>query len=583
MKFFTLFLLLFCAFQTHVFAQNICKLDSITKRKIDSMYVSASKANQIKGVSIAIVEKGEIVYATGYGLEDMGNQIPASAASIYRIGSITKSFTALSILQLQEKGLLHIDSSIQNYLPEFELAGSNNQSSALPLRAIMSHTAGLPGDLMNGFFTEEPPASAWTLAQLKQIKPSYPVNYCHAYSNLGFELLGAVIQRTGELTYEDYLIENIFNPLHLTSTFVYPEEGMRTPFSYNGKKEVLEPPIRDAAAGLIHSNVLDMANYLMMYLNQGRFQENTLVSAASIAQMQTNQLQQIVLNDGADYGLGLYSKDFYYKTPTDSIAVKVVGHGGDTYTFHADMKFIPELGIGVVILTNTVGGQRINAGEKLLSLYLKSKYDAKLKPIPVEAPKVTYRTPKPGHYILTNLVFEIQNTEKFKIKQGPALIVATHQEAGYYTLTARLFGLIPLPIKNQAVFFEELNSKLYVRSLDLKTKKSAFIGQEIHPEPISQAWEQAYGKYTITNAFACRNCQDIDITFDDAVLEVGEQNGYLKFSMKNAGQMINFVYYANCTEDKVALTLGIGRNNGETFRILENGNIYYSGFEFKRQ
>lgn len=547
------------------------------------MYLAATKANQIKGVSIAIVDKGEIVYATGYGYEKVSNQIPASAASIYRIGSITKSFTALSILQLQEKGLLHIDSSIQNYLPEFQLAGSNNWSSSIPLRAIMSHTAGLPGDLMNGFFTEEPPSSAWTLAQLKQVYPSYPVHYCHAYSNLGYELLGEVIQRTGGLSYEDYLIENVFNPLHLTATYVYPEEGIHTPFSYNGKKEVLEPPIRDAAAGLIHSNVLDMANYLMMYLNKGSIQGKVLASEESILQMETNQLNQIVLNDGADYGLGLYSKNFYYKTPTDSIAVKIVGHGGDTYTFHADMKFIPELGVGVVILTNTVGGQSINAGEKLLSLYLKNKNQAKLKPLPIEAQQVSYQTPKLGHYILTNLVFDIKNTEKFKLKQGPAHIIATHQEIGYYTLKARLFGFLPFPIKNQAVYFEALNGTLFIRSLDLKTKKSAYLGQEIESKPISQAWQQAKGKYIITNAFACRNCQDIDIAFDKAVLEVEEQNGFLKFSMTNAGQMINFVYYANCTEDNVALTLGIGRNNGETFRLLDNGNIFYSGFEFKRK
>lgn len=579
MKF--IFCLVFSFGLTHLFGQNVCTINVGLKDKIDSMYASLIKSNEMMGVSIAIVDHGEIVYATGYGFEDVKNQKPASANSIYRIGSITKSFTALSIMQLQEKGVVHLDSSIEKYVTDFQI-GSHFIHKAIPLRAILSHTSGLPGDLLNGFFTEEPPSSEWTLLQLKQIHLSYPPGYCHAYSNLGYELLGELIERTSGQTYETYLNEHIFKPLNMTSSFVYVKEDRKPPLSYNGKQEVIEPPIRDASAGLIHSSARDMGNFLIMLLNKGEFRGNQVVSESSISQMRKNQLNQITLTDNSNYGFGLYTKNFTYQNETDSIPISIVGHGGDTYTFHADMKFIPELGVGVVVLTNTVGGERMNSGERLLKLYLDTTNYVKFIPLNPSETNKPFAKPNKGFYAINNMVFELKDARKFQLKQGSVKIKAKQHDLGYYTIKGLIFGLIPIPIKNQALYFEEIEHQLYIRSLDLHSKKSNFIGLQIHPKGISQEWINALGNYRITNAYPCRECSKLDIHFEDAILNVSEEKGFLRFTLKNAGQMINFENFANEIEEHVALTHGIGRNNGDTFRILENGTLYYSGFVFEK-
>ncbi|MFN6076519.1 MAG: serine hydrolase domain-containing protein [Fluviicola sp.] len=349
-KIFTTIILCFFFFGLN--AQQICLIDSLTKKKIDSTYLALMKENKVSGMSIAIVDNGQIVYATGYGFSDVEAQTPATSKSIYRIGSITKSFTALSVMQLQQQGKLSVKDDLKQHIPEFAIGFQKNQVQPIYLRNIMAHTAGLPSDLMNGFFTENPPSFAWTIEQSSKVKMSYPLAYSHSYSNFGYEILGEIVARKGEMDYEKYIQRQIFSPLGMNASFVYPNEVNNTPKSYLGKKLIDEPLIRDAAAGLIHSNVEDMSNYLMMYLNRGKLNGQQILDSLSIVEMEKKQTEDLKLKENSNFGYGLYSNSYYFKTEEDSSIVTIIGHGGDTYTFHADMKYIPELGVGVVLLTS---------------------------------------------------------------------------------------------------------------------------------------------------------------------------------------------------------------------------------------
>jgi CubicO group peptidase (beta-lactamase class C family) len=579
-KLFTLISFIF--FVLGLNAQQICLIDSLTKKKIDSTYLALMKENKVTGMSIAIVDNGQIVYATGYGFSDVEAQTPATSKSIYRIGSITKSFTALSIMQLQQKGKLAVNDELKQHIPEFAIGFQKNQVQPIYLRNIMAHTAGLPSDLMNGFFTENPPSFAWTIEQSSKVKMSYPLAYSHSYSNFGYEILGEIVARKGEMDYEKYLQTNIFSPLGMNASFVYPNEVNNTPKSYLGKTLIDEPLIRDAAAGLIHSNVEDMSNYLMMYLNRGILNEQQILDSLSIIEMEKKQTEDLKLKENSNFGYGLYSNSYYLKKGSDSSIVKIIGHGGDTYTFHADMKYIPELGVGVVLLTNSAGGNAINSGQRLLRLYLKSKSNSTLRLVPSDSIPPIKNEFEKGKYCITNFVFEANDENKLKFKQGPAKIVAKKQAEGYYTMKAYIFGFVPIKIKDQAFYFEKMEGKVFVKALNLSNNSTEYIGYKVDENKISESWKDAKGKYKVVNPIECDECTKMDINFENLTLEVSGKDGMVYLSIGGKGVGISGNFYGLNESEKCVITIGIGRGNAETFLILENGNIFYSGFEFEK-
>lgn len=563
-------------------AQEICLIDSLTKKKIDSTYLALMIENKVSGMSIAIVDNGKIVYAKGYGFEDVEANIPASSKSMYRIGSITKSFTALSIMQLQSKGLLSVNDELKTHIPEFKIGFQNEVQSPILLRHMMAHISGMPSDMMNGFFTENPPSIDWTIKQTAQMKMSYQSAYSHSYSNLAYNFLGEVVARKSNQKYENYIQTEIFSPLGMKASFIYPDEKNKTPKSYFGKTLVDEPLIADAAAGLIHSNVEDMSKYVMMYLNRGTLNGVRILDSLSILEMENKQTEELFLDENGNFGYGLYSGSYYYKKDNDSSLVKIIGHGGDTYTFHADMKYIPELGVGVVLLTNSTGGNSVNSGQRLLRLYLKERDDAKLKVKVKDSLQNIKNEFEKGTYCITNFVFEANNEKQIKFKQGPAKIKASLQEEGYYTMKAFMFGFIPFKIKNQAFYFENLNGIVYVKALNLSDNSTEYIGCKLEAASISESWKKSFGSYKVINAIPCDECPKMDLNFQNLTLEVSEKNGFLYFKLGGKDVGIDENFFAQVESEKCAISVGIGRSNGNTFRILENGNIFYSGFEFER-
>ena len=291
---------------------QINNLSKAVKNSIDSTYSSLIKKNKVIGTSIAIVDNGEIVYANGYGFSDLKNQIKADANTIYGIGSITKSFTALSIMQLQEEKKLKVTNSIKDYLHELDIENPFDDGNQIYINDILSHTSGLPSDVSNGFFVDNPPSISWLIKELNKQRMISPRQYKFAYSNAGYGLLGELITRVSGITYADYLKQNIFTPLNMTSSSI-GYELPNTSKTYDGKKETKEPSIRDVAAGFISSNVIDLSIYINMLINNGDFNNKQIISSNSVSEMEKDQLENVLLSEPISYGYALFQ---------DSIRVK---------------------------------------------------------------------------------------------------------------------------------------------------------------------------------------------------------------------------------------------------------------------
>ena len=565
-------------------AAQINMISEDLRAEIDSTYTTLLKRNKVTGTSIAIVDNGEIVYATGYGFSDLENKKKADANTIYGIGSITKTFTALSIMQLQEQEKLRVTNSIKDYLVDLKIENPFNDINQIYISDILCHTSGLPSDIANGFFVDNPPTISWVIKELNKQRLISPRRYISAYSNVGYGLLGEVISRVSGLSYGDYLRQNIFTPLNMTSSSIGYELD-NTSKTYNGNKETVEPTVRDVAAGFISSNVIDMSNFISMLIGDGSFKSNQIISSNSIVDMESDQLTNVSLTQPFAYGYALMIDSIKIKNhkKKDSTIVSIIGHGGDTHAFHADLAYIPEQKVGAVVLTNSVNGRSMSEASKLLKIYLERSKDIEVD-LDYISP-ISYKgvTPKDdeifGKYNLGQLIIDVKDINKIKFKQGPVkAILYKKTNSNNYSLKVWVFGFIPIKIKDQEFKFTKVNDEIYAKRLDTKTKYEFYLGKKNKVNlPYPESWKSMYGKYELTGKIYETTNRLYD--FSDLKLTASEKSGFLKVDLKSKSMFSGTLHF-DMISDKSAVLGGIGRGNGDVLRILENGNLYYSGFEF---
>lgn len=179
----------------------------------------------LTGLSVAVVARGETVAAFGKGWADKEGERPLDGATPMPVGSVSKLFTSLAVVQLSRRGLLDLNAPIGTYLPELHLA--EEAENRITLAQILSHHGGLPGDFLEGWHLEDPGLDAMRAlpAALKGTPLISEPGTHFAYSNLGFSLLGSVVERVGGKPYDRYIREEIFAPAGMANGRVFPEPG----------------------------------------------------------------------------------------------------------------------------------------------------------------------------------------------------------------------------------------------------------------------------------------------------------------------------------------------------------------------
>ena len=572
-------------------SQDYNSLKPDVKQTIDSTYEALIKKHKVIGTSIAIVKDGEIIYANGYGYQNVKDSIRADENTIYRIGSCTKSFTALSLMQLDEKEKLNVDNPIQDYVPEIKIQSRFTDKNDILIKDILTHSSGLPSDIMNGFFCDNPPNADWLIGKLNQCTMSAPKGYQHSYSNTGYGLLGKLIEVVTEQQYEAYVRTNIFEPLGMSSSSVIPSESQKKYLSkgYMNGKAMDETMIRDAAAGLIHSNVIDMAKYINMYLSDGQAQDLQLASSESIEEMEKDGLKDLVLQTGRQWGYGLYAVNISVRDDKDTLETRLIGHGGDTWAFHADFQYIPELNLGAVILTNSNTGPKISSAKRLLDVYLKASENKTVKVLnkTKDPERPTDKVCKPediiGQYHIGGVTINVKAPDKIKFRQrGAKIVMKPKNDSLTYGAKVKLFSLIPIKIKNQEFKFVEYDDQVYMKLVRPGSGNETYISTKTIPKEIPQAWQKVLGEYTMVgDYFECKDCPYMD--FENLGMELKIENDVLVLKLKGKAKDTNRDIKFGVVSNSMAVSFGIGRNSGETLKIMENGQLFYSGFEFRKQ
>ena len=333
-------------------------------RQVDALFASYV-TDRSPGAAVIVIQNGQILHEAGYGYADLAKGTPITPAQIFHLASVGKQFTALAVLLLQQQGKLALDDPIEQYLPEL-----SNFGNEVTIRRLLNHTSGMPdaysGDLDKALMER---SSRPTYGDLLAVLSTaggllFSPGFKFEYSNTGYDVLGALIERVSGEPYPDFLEEKIFGPLGMKNTFSLPSPRQKNDpllaHSYVRYQGVIQPydtyPLDDiVGSGTIYSTVEDMFLY-----------DQALYSDAIVSQTTLTQaFQPAVLYDGSKYPYG-----FGWELKDENGIISYL-HSGKWLGYQSDYERFPGLKLSIVVLMNWNYGPNVAKIESAIrNIYL---------------------------------------------------------------------------------------------------------------------------------------------------------------------------------------------------------------------
>jgi CubicO group peptidase (beta-lactamase class C family) len=354
--------------------------------QLESRARSFVREHRLPGVAAGVVHGDELVWSTGVGFADVAARRAPDAATLYRIASITKTFTGTAIMQLRDEGGLHLDDPATKYLPELRPAESPfGAIETVTIRRMLSHESGLMGD---------PPGTDWSapayeadpaasLARVAEIGTRVPPSTQQKYSNLAYQLLGEIVSRVSGVPYAEYLRAQILEPLGLASTSLDPlPDGLAsrraTGYAARGFSDVLREsvaaPITQAEGGL-WSCVSDLARWVSFQLREdgGPRGGAQVLDGATLAEMHKPRYL------GDEAWTEAWGVAWYAVRRGDVVWVQ---HAGGLHGFITNVCFDPKQRVGAIALVNGLG----EAQELAMEIATLAREAIVAAPAPIEPP-----------------------------------------------------------------------------------------------------------------------------------------------------------------------------------------------------
>ena len=320
------------------------------ERLVDSVLAVRMGAEHVPGAAFVLVQDGKPVLAKGYGVVDLDTRRAVSPDStIWRIGSITKVFTALAVLQLVDRGHIRLDRDVNIYLRRLQVPPTFHE----PVTAahLLTHTAGFdetPGARLAPSRDAVRPLDAFLREHLVRVRPPGRVT---SYSSYGMALAGLLVEDVSGLTYEEYLQRNVFVPLQMSRTYVTPpahlQSSLVTGYEYAGGAHTRAPYewYHTTPAGAINATAMDMARFLTALLDRPAPASPRLLSADALDRMQRRQVTMHPHIAGWGYGL----------QENRANGQRIFEHGGDIAGFSALLVLLPDHRTGFFVASHHEG------------------------------------------------------------------------------------------------------------------------------------------------------------------------------------------------------------------------------------
>lgn len=317
--------------------------DSELALKVDAIVAKALADPGAVGLSVAVGRDGKVVLAKGYGMADVELSVPVNPESIFRIGSVTKQFTAAAVMRLVEAGKISLDATVQTYVPDFPV-----KEWPVTVRHLLNHTSGIWSYTEDEKFMERESSLELTPTELIEMFKDRPLEFepgtRFKYSNSGYYLLGAVVEGASGKPYARYVQEELFGPLGLSgtryesNTEIIPgrAQGYTLKDGRLANDRAIGADVPGAAGSLL-STAIDLVRW------EAALSGGTAVKPESYAQMTTSA----VLADGSAtrYGFGLRIDDWEER--------RRISHGGGIFGFTSMLVTLPDDGLTVAVLSNS--------------------------------------------------------------------------------------------------------------------------------------------------------------------------------------------------------------------------------------
>lgn len=296
----------------------------------------------------------EVVWAQGFGFADQAAQRPATAETLYEIGSVSKVFTATAVMQQVEQGRLALDRPIQEFIPDFTLQPRFPESGPITLRHLLTHHAGIPEQYI-GSFTPRPLSLPERMELLRDESPAYPVGKLWVYSNTGIVVAGRALEMATGLEFPAAMKQHVLGPLGMSQSSFQVEPHMVPAMSVGyGSLAASDAPPHwldgEGPAGSLRSSVLDVSRFIQMLLADGRSGETALLQPGTLQEMWRQQNAGVPLDLDTRVGITWFLDGLPL---SNGQSARLVHHGGTTLYFHSMLALLPEHKLGVVVLANS--------------------------------------------------------------------------------------------------------------------------------------------------------------------------------------------------------------------------------------
>jgi CubicO group peptidase (beta-lactamase class C family) len=529
------------------------------------------KSFRITGASVSIVNGDNPVYVRHFGFADRRRNIPVEGSTLFRIGSITKVFTASAVMQLAEQGKIDIDKPIRDYIPEFSVKTRFPDAKPITVRSILCHHAGLPCDNLSGYFTEDFEAFHSVIPFLRDSYAVCPPGRMFYYSNPGYESLGVLVARISGMRFHDYIDNVLLRGLGMSGSSIAltGERKLALSKPYRLGREQTEEMMKGIPEGGIHSTAADMALFMAAVMNRGK---RLFTNAATLDAMLTPQYPGNAIDMSFVSGLG-----WFIGRPGLDDAGKVIWHDGGTPNFFSLVVCVPEHNLGITLLTNSATGAMMNhtLSVEILQPLLKESR-GKSPPSssgrePVDLSPDARRLSTGRFFTLSGIavVFGSGGHLVAKLPSGSFRLLP-HRD-GWFGVLLMLFGFIPLKLKKL--------SMLRVGILDINGEKVFALeqlgfkgpqGMHFRPLAVPDSWKQRTGRYV------CLSEKNPRLKS----FELRHSRDGLSLLMK-ADKMGRVNLFLDVVNDSEAVTVGYGRFAGETV-IASRDTVTVFGLEFTK-
>jgi len=348
----------FTALLSFVQITSAQELPSFVKDSLDNYVQKAMNDWKVPGVAVCIVKDGKAVVMKGYGVKEIGTNDKVDENTLFMIGSNTKAFTATALAMLDADKKLSLDDKVQKWLPDFKLYDPWVAKEAT-VRDLLCHRLGFEtfqGDFM---YFDSDLSLAEVREKFAKVKPMYGFRSRWGYTNAAFMTAGEIIPKATNKTWAQFVKDSIFAPLEMNRSLVLSSD-IATAYNRAAAHSLVNGDVKKvpygrlenmAPAGSISSSINDLSHWVLMQLNNGKYNGKQVVPAAAIAQTRTPN--SILGNGGAPfntghfalYGLGWFLQEYNGK--------KIVSHTGGVNGFVTGITLIPEEKLGIIVLTNS--------------------------------------------------------------------------------------------------------------------------------------------------------------------------------------------------------------------------------------